>query len=391
MLRRNNGNMIKTSDNYILRSLHGRNYLIPIGQKIASGYPCIELNECSALLWNSIKSGIPEDRLKNILKEHYHTDDLADNELAEDGSAFISRLMRIGALTDDRKFFGVPNRHFRIGGLTIAFTGYSPCLDVSLNDFACEETDDIAQHWILRPLIFMPVFSGQIIINNKQLTLFSCDEYYILMFPQNKHLQMIRISKDGSIAEFFYDHLVTDDAKAELFYGMRNAFLIAAQNQNLFALHSASIAYGDRAWLFSGKSGTGKSTHAALWNRLYHTELINGDINLMGMENNRVMVYGTPWCGTSKIYSVQTYELGGIVLLRQATRNEVQELSEESRQLLLFQRFISPTWFDWQVDKNLMFADKIQEHAAVCRLMCNTRPDAAQVMKAYIDSLHKKL
>ncbi len=384
-LRRKKRNMIKTSDNYILRSLHGRNYLIPVGQKIASGRPCIELNECGVLLWNSIKSGIQRDRLRDILKEHYP--DIAVDRLAEDAEAFLSQLIGMRALTDDRHFPGSPGKYFRFGRLTVAFTGPAQFLHVSLNDFACGETETVAQHWVLRPLVFMPAFSGDLIINNKQLTLFLCDKHYILMFPENKHLLMCRITRDGSIAEFYYDHLVTDDAKTELFYGMRNAFLVIAQNNGLFALHSASIKYGGRAWLFSGRSGTGKSTHTALWNSLYHTELINGDINLIGMEDGRAVVYGTPWCGTSGIYSAETYDLGGIVLLKQADKNEVRELPEGICQLLLFQRFISPAWFDWQVDKSLAFADKLQEHIHVCRLMCTPRPDAAQVMKSYIDSL----
>lgn len=380
-------NMIKISDDYVLRSLHGSNYLIPIGQKIASGRPCIELNECGVLLWNAIRSGVQEDNLENVLREHYNTNDITAAELAKDARAFLTRLIHAGALIDDRTFSGKPDKYFCIAGLTIAFNGHTPCLDASLNDFTCGEADKITQNWILRPLIFMPAFSGEIIINNKQLTLFLCEEYYILMFPENKHLQMIRISRDGSAAEFFYDYSVTEDAKAELFYGMRNAFLIIAQNNGLFALHSASIAYGGRAWLFSGRSGTGKSTHTALWNRLYHTECINGDINLIGMKEDQAMVYGTPWCGTSGIYSAKTYQLGGIVLLKQASENEVRELPETNRQLLLFQRFISPSWFVWQVDKILAFADELQSHTNVCQLMCNTHPDAAQTMKAYIDSL----
>lgn len=382
--------MIRTSDDYILRTLHGKNYLIPIGRKIALGCPCIELNESGVLLWNAVMSGVPEDKLEDMLREHYRTGSTTETDLSEDVRTFIIRMIQSGALTDERDFSATPGKYFRIAGQSIAFTGHTPCLDDSLTDFVCEKTDAVAQHWILRPLIFMPVFSGKIIINNRQLTLFLCEEHYILMFPKNEHLLMSRISKDGSIAEFFYDHLVTDEARKELFYGMRNAFLIIAQNNGLYALHSASVNYSGRAWLFSGRSGAGKSTHTALWNSLYHTEIINGDINLIGMEDGKPMVYGTPWCGTSGIYSPKTYRLGGIILLVQSAQNEVQELSEELSQLLIFQRFISPTWFVRQVDKCLEFADRLQKRAYVCRLMCTPHPDAAQVMKSYIDSLLKE-
>ncbi|MCM1216306.1 MAG: PqqD family protein [Lachnospiraceae bacterium] len=379
--------MIRTSDDYILRSFHGTDYLIPIGQKIALGRPCLELNESGVLLWNAVKSGVPEHQLEDMLRKRFPTDSTAEADIAGDAGAFISRLIQVGALTDDRNLPTPPCRYFRIAGLSIAFTGHTPCLHDSLSAFAGDACDEILQRWILRPLIFMPAFSGEIIINNRQLTLFLCEEYYILMFPENKHLLMSRISKDGSAAEFYYDHLVTDDARTELFYGMRNAFLIMAQNNGLFALHSASVDYGGMAWLFSGKSGMGKSTHTALWNSLYHVEIINGDINLIGMEDGEPMVYGTPWCGTSGIFSPKTYRLGGVVLLVQSARNEVQELSEGLRQLLLFQRLISPTWFAWQVDKNLEFADRLQQQVKVCRLLCTPLPEAVQVMKSYIDSL----
>lgn len=384
---KNYADNIKASDEYILRQLHGKNYLLPIGQKIAAHCNSIELNESSLLLWNAIKSGVPRTELINILKDYYQNQSLNDDELLKDVNAFITQLLYSGALKDETKPSVNPNRYFRFASVTIGFTGYDKCLDPSLEDFSCDcASDSVTQHWLLRPLTYMPAFSGKLIINNRQLTLFLNEERYILMFPSNRHLLMCTISRDGSFAEFFYDHSLESDAKAELFYGMRNAFLVAAQNNGLFALHSASIEYNGKAWLFSGKSGTGKSTHTKLWNELYNTKLINGDINLIGIENNTVMTYGTPWCGTSGIYSTEKFPLGGIVILKQASFNKVEELSEDSRQLLVAQRMLSPTWLSSQTDRNLDFADVIQKHVNVCRLLCNTQPEAAKVMKDYIDS-----
>lgn len=377
--------MITASDEYILRQLHGKNYLLPVGQKIAARSSSIELNGISTLLWKSVKAGVLHEGLVSILKDYYKNPAISDEELTSDVDAFISQLLRAGALIDNHKPELVPNRYFRFASVTIGFTGYDKCLDPSLEDFSCECKDGhFIQHWLLRPLMYMPAFTGTLIINNNQLNLFLNDDSYILMFPSNKHLLMCIISRDGKTAEFFYDHSLEPDAKTELFYAMRTAFLVAAQNNGLFALHSASIEYNKCAWLFSGKSGTGKSTHTGFWHELYNTEYINGDINLIGIENDTVMVYGIPWCGTSGIYSTKKLPLGGIVILKQASFNKVEELTEDSRQLLVAQRMLSPTWLSSQVDKNLDFADVIQKHVNVCRLLCNATPDAAKTMKDYI-------
>lgn len=40
-----------------------------------------------------------------------------------------------------------------------------------------------------------------------------------------------------------------------LFHAIRLFFLFIAQKKGLFAIHSASILYHDKAWLFSGHSG----------------------------------------------------------------------------------------------------------------------------------------
>lgn len=75
---------------------------------------------------------------------------------------------------------------------------------------------------------------------------------------------------------------------------------------------------------FPGTPAWAKSTHTGLWHQLLGTPFLNGDLNLLGIHENRIMVYGIPWCGTSGIYTTKNYELGGIVLLG---RNPYQRLS----------------------------------------------------------------
>ena len=45
-----------------------------------------------------------------------------------------------------------------------------------------------------------------------------------------------------------------------------------------FLMHGAVIAVGDKAWLFTAPSGTGKTTHINLWlNNITGSYVVNGD------------------------------------------------------------------------------------------------------------------
>ena len=61
------------------------------------------------------------------------------------------------------------------------------------------------------------------------------------------------------------------------------SFLFFAQRQGIFCQFIQhqffiEIKYG----IFSGHSGMGKSTHTNLWKEQFGTEIINGDLNLIG-------------------------------------------------------------------------------------------------------------
>ena len=170
-----------------------------------------------------------------------------------------------------------------------------------------------------------------------------------------------------------------------MFYGFRAAFFYLAALHGKYALHSASNYYQEKAWLYSASSGTGKTTHVKLWEKLYAVPVLNGDLNLLGMEKDEVFVYGIPWCGTSGVYTTKKYPLGGIILLKRGTENRVCKLPQDERQLYTAQRMISPAWTEKQVDDSLLFAEKLSDRIPIRQLYCTQEPSAAAVMKEYID------
>lgn len=105
-------------------------------------------------------------------------------------------------------------------------------------------------------------------------------------------------------------------------YAMRTARLGTA----LF--HAAVIGQGGRGYLFLGKSGTGKSTHARLWlKHIEGSELVNDDNPVVRvMEDGTARVYGSPWSGKTPCYRNIDMPVGGFVQLSQAPYNAIRRL-----------------------------------------------------------------
>ena len=94
------------------------------------------------------------------------------------------------------------------------------------------------------------------------------------------------------------------------------------------AIHSSCIVYRDKAVLFLGESGTGKSTHTRLWREYIDGAfLLNDDSPIIRVEDGRVWAYGSPWSGKTPCYKPERYELKGCVRLSQAPYNQIRELS----------------------------------------------------------------
>ena len=106
-------------------------------------------------------------------------------------------------------------------------------------------------------------------------------------------------------------------------------FALATADKGTVLFHAAAVSYEDQGYMFLGPSGTGKSTHASLWQRyIAGTALVNDDNPVVRIdEDGTATVYGSPWSGKTPCYRNVSYPLSGIVVLSQAPYNKIQRLS----------------------------------------------------------------
>lgn len=115
-------------------------------------------------------------------------------------------------------------------------------------------------------------------------------------------------------------------------FGLNNALMLcysfSAAPRGLVMVHASVPCTPDAAYLFLGKSGTGKSTHTQLWLRhIPNVELLNDDNPVVRlMPDGSVRVYGTPWSGKTPCYRPIHRPLRGILKLQQAPHNAIRRL-----------------------------------------------------------------
>ena len=72
-----------------------------------------------------------------------------------------------------------------------------------------------------------------------------------------------------------------------------------------FLFHGSCIAVDGAAYLFTARSGTGKSSHTRLWRKLLgdRAMMVNDDKPLIRVSEAGAIVYGTPWDGKHHLSS----------------------------------------------------------------------------------------
>ncbi len=108
-------------------------------------------------------------------------------------------------------------------------------------------------------------------------------------------------------------------------------FVENAIDYGVILFHGSSLEYKGKAYVFIAPSGTGKSTHVKLINKVFNGSVsyINDDKPLFKFENNEWFVYGSPYNGKHGLSNKVKVPLGAICVLNRGEKNKIQKLEKD--------------------------------------------------------------
>lgn len=160
---------------------------------------------------------------------------------------------------------------------------------------------------------------------------------------------------------------------------------ILFRNKILFhqgiVVHSSFVNWNGKGIMFTAPSGTGKSTQANLWKSYMDAIIINEDRSVVKINDNKVIVYGTPWNGSSVSFMNSDAPLSAIIVLEQADKNSIRKLNKCEAITYVMPRCFLPYFDSDLIDKAISTIEKIIEITPVYLLKC--RPDREAVELVY--------
>ena len=157
-------------------------------------------------------------------------------------------------------------------------------------------------------------------------------------------------------------------------------FCERAVHRRVLLFHSSAIAVDGQAYLFAAPSGTGKSTHTALWRRMLgdRVQVVNDDKPLLRVTENGVLAYGTPWDGKHHLSNRICVPVGGICFLSRGEQNTIHRVSpNEALPSLLEQTFRPEDAQGTAQMLNLLI--ELCMRVPLWSLACNISEEAAQL------------
>lgn len=146
-----------------------------------------------------------------------------------------------------------------------------------------------------------------------------------------------------------------------------------------FFLHASAVVYEGEAYLFSASSGTGKSTHTALWQKLFsESYILNDDKPVIWPEKEQITVWGTPFAGKTNLQVNRGVLLKGICFLEQGSENWIQRVPEDKA----LARMLNHTWRPKdkeRMNRLLDLMEQVVTQVNIYEMSCTREPEAAEL------------
>lgn len=149
---------------------------------------------------------------------------------------------------------------------------------------------------------------------------------------------------------------------------------------DVILVHGSAVAVDGKAYLFTAKSGTGKSTHVRLWCKKFgdRAVVVNDDKPLVKITEEGAVVCGTPWMGKHSLGRNIEVPLKAICGLERGVTNTIKKRSVKEMLSLMLKQVHVPAG-EKNTMKTLSLIEKLLNSTEQYVLCCNKNPEAADV------------
>ena len=148
----------------------------------------------------------------------------------------------------------------------------------------------------------------------------------------------------------------------------------------ILMLHGSTVALDGKAYLFTAKCGTGKSTHTRLWRQEFgdRTRMVNDDKPFLEVGEEGVTAFGSPWSGKHGLDTNIGVPLQGICILERGAENQIWKISREEALPMLLHQGYCPLEPEKQMPYRHL-VEKLAERTGLWKMNCNKDAQAAWV------------
>lgn len=228
-------------------------------------------------------------------------------------------------------------------------------------------------------MVYIRIADLNIAIDNKYKYLVGlCRDFAVDPFD-NADIS-VRVSEEEIDGEIAISQYAVSRGYAESICAYRQICKLMPVKFSGFLLHGALIEYEGRGYVFSATSGTGKSTHIAIWQKVFGdgVRIVNGDKPIVRYLNGKFIAYGTPWCGKEGFSSNGSTELSALCFIERDASNSICEMLGADAVSRVFAQILMPEDIE-SFDAVSQLLDKLLTTVPCYLLKCNMEDEAATV------------
>ncbi len=151
-------------------------------------------------------------------------------------------------------------------------------------------------------------------------------------------------------------------------------------DHNTLLFHGSALAVDGQGYLFTAKSGTGKSTHTRYWREVFGSRavMVNDDKPFLRIMENEVLLCGAPWSGKHGLDENISVPLKGICILQRGSENAICPIPAAEALPRLLHETIAPL-APGKEERFQELVTLLAETVPLWRMDCTKDPQAAKI------------